>query len=127
VEQLGLEERVIFAGHRSDDYPALLREMELLTFLVPGSDGSCRAVLEAAACGVPAVVSRRGALPEIVLDGESGRLVDERADSLAAAWRELLDRPEALRRMGDRARRRALEVFDPRRLASEVLSLYEAC
>ena len=53
----------------------MLRASDVFTFLVPGSDGTCRALLEAAACGIPAV-TRRGALPEIVLHGETGLVVE---------------------------------------------------
>ena len=42
-------------------------------------------LLEAAACGIPAVTSKRGALPEIVLDGVTGVLCEEDPDALASA------------------------------------------
>lgn len=124
ARRLGIAERVVFAGYRGDDYPDALRLCDVLTFLVPGSDGGCRAVLEAAACGIPAVTTRRGALPEIVLDGETGLLADERPESLAAAWRTLLAHPERRARMGRAARERALACFTPARLAEAAEQLY---
>ncbi len=124
ARELGLEDRVIFAGYRRDDYRDVLRQIGVLVFLVPGSDGSCRAVLEAAACGIPALVSRRGALPEIVADGETGRVVDEDPDALAAAAAELLGDPGLRERMGAAARRRAERLFHPERLAEEAEALY---
>ena len=122
--RLGLQDRVVFAGHRGDDYAQVLRSIDLLTFLVPGSDGTCRAVLEAAACGIPAVVARRGALPEIVVHGETGLVVDEDASALALGWARLLDDGELRQRLGARARQRARKLFVPERLAGEVLGLY---
>jgi glycosyltransferase involved in cell wall biosynthesis len=115
---------VIFAGYRSDDYTDVLRCIDVFTFLVPGSDGGCRALLEAAACGLPAVATRRGALPEIVVDGETGLLVDERVDAVAVAWRTLLDDPARRAKLGAAARERALRHFDPNRLADQVIALY---
>jgi glycosyltransferase involved in cell wall biosynthesis len=115
---------VLFAGYRGDDYVDVLRTIDVLTFLVPGSDGSCRALLEAHACGIPAVTSRRGALPEIVAAGETGLLVDEDPEDLCAAWQELLTDSERRARMGRAARQRAERCFDPARLAEEVESLY---
>ena len=50
-------------------------------------------LLEAAACGIPAVTTGRGGLGEIVADGETGRVVPENADALCDAWRRLLDAP----------------------------------
>jgi len=124
--QLGIADRVLFAGYREADYVDVLRAIDLFTFLVPGSDGSCRALLEAHACGIPAVTSRRGALPEIVADGETGLLVDEDPEALCAAWQALLEDSERRARMGRSARLRAERCFDPARLAEEVELLYYA-
>jgi glycosyltransferase involved in cell wall biosynthesis len=124
--ELGIADRVLFAGYREADYVDVLRTIDVLTFLVPGSDGSCRALLEAHACGIPAVASRRGALPEIVADGETGLLVDEDPEALCAAWQALLADSERRVRMGRSARQRAERCFDPARLAKEVESLYDA-
>jgi glycosyltransferase involved in cell wall biosynthesis len=123
--RLGIADRVVFAGYRAEDYAEVLRASDVFTFLVPGSDGTCRALLEAAACGIPAVVTRRGALPEIVLHGETGLVVDETPDALAEAWGALLQDPERRARLGGRAARRAAEEFDPERLASRMLAFYE--
>jgi len=124
AQRMGLADRVIFAGYRKEDYTEVLRSIDVFTFLVPGSDGTCRALLEAAACGIPAVTSRRGALPEIVIDGVTGVLCDEDPDALASAWRALLDDPVRRRTMGENARRRAETVFTPAHFAEEVAALY---
>jgi len=122
--RLGIADRVLFAGYRSHDYVDVLRCIDVLTFLVPGSDGGCRAVLEAAACGIPAVVTARGALPELVPDGETGFVVGEQPEALAEAWARLLDDADLRARLGAAARRRAERVFAPARLASQVEGLY---
>jgi glycosyltransferase involved in cell wall biosynthesis len=143
AQRMGLVDRVIFAGYRKHDYTEVLRAIDVFTFLVPGSDGSCRALLEAAACGIPAVTSKRGALPEIVVDGVTGVLCEEDPEALASAcdgvtgvlceedpealasaWRALLDDPVSRRTMGENARRRAETVFTPSRFADEVTALY---
>jgi glycosyltransferase involved in cell wall biosynthesis len=122
--RLGIADRVIFAGYRTTDYVEVLRNIDVFTLLVPGSDGGCRALLEAAACGIPAVTTARGALPEIVIEGETGSIVPERPDALAAAWRDLLLDGARRSAMGAAARRRAETHFAPERLAGEVLALY---
>jgi len=124
ARRLGIEERVVFAGYRGDDYTDALCLCDVLVLLVPGSDGGCRAVLEAAACGIPAVTTRRGALPEIVRDGDTGILVDEDPASLAAALGALLADGGRRARMGGAARQRALDRFTPARLAEAVERLY---
>jgi glycosyltransferase involved in cell wall biosynthesis len=126
AERLGISDRVVFAGYRTDDYVDVLRCFDVFTFLVPGSDGGCRALLEAFACGIPAVTSRRGALPEIGVDGETGFAVEESVERLVSAWQELLEDGERRRAMGLAARERAEREFGPGRLVERVDALYEA-
>jgi glycosyltransferase involved in cell wall biosynthesis len=126
AERRGLRERVIFAGYRTDDYADVLRCIDVFTLLAPGSDGGCRALLEAAACGIPAVTTRRGALPEIVVDGETGCVVAEDPEALCAAWQRLLANPRRRRDMGAAARRRAERHFSRDRLAGEVERFYRS-
>lgn len=124
--RLGIADRVIFAGYRDADYAEVLRAMDVFTFLVPGSDGTCRALLEAQACGIPAVTTRRGALPEIVREGETGVLASEDPDDLAREWLRLLHLDALRERLGETAAMQARERFSPARLASEVEALYRA-
>lgn len=97
VEKLGLGHAVIRAGYRRDDYRDVLALMDALVFLVPGSDGSCRAVLETMAMGIPTIASRRGILPELIRHNETGLCSDETCDALAehfqgvASWTEASD------------------------------------
>ena len=126
AERLGIRERVIFAGYRSEDYADVLRSIDVFTFLVPGSDGGCRALVEAAACGIPAVTTRRGALPEIVVDGQTGLVVAEEADALCAAWCRLLADTALCDDMGATARRRAERHFSRDRVSAEVERFYRS-
>ncbi len=124
ARRLGLGDRVVFAGYRKGDYADVLRAIDVFTLLVPGSDGTCRAVLEAAACGIPAVTLGRGALPEIVVDGETGFVVEEDPDALAGAWARLLGDRARAAELGTAARRRAESLFAPERMAEGVETLY---
>jgi glycosyltransferase involved in cell wall biosynthesis len=124
ARRAGIADRVVFAGYRNADYDAVLRSIDLFTFLVPGSDGTCRALLEAAACGIPAVVSQRGALPEIVDDGRTGMVVSEDSEALATAWQSLLEDPSRMRRLGEAARERARQCFDPGTQAEALSDFY---
>ena len=117
---------LLIVGYRSDDYLDVLRCASIFTFLVPGSDGGCRALLEAAACGLPAVTSRRGALPEIVVDGETGLLVDEDPGALASAWQLLLDDGPRRAKLGQAARRRAEAHFDRSGFAQSLEVFYQS-
>lgn len=124
MRALGLEHHVVLAGHRGDDYATLLAAMDLFAYLVPGSDGSCRALREAAALGLPLVGTRRGAIPEIVVEGETGILVDEDPIVLAEAFSRLIRDPALRRTLGDAARRDAQARFAPERFAAFVEAFY---
>lgn len=81
--------------------------------LPTSSDMSPLVLIEAAAAGLPAVASRLGAIPEIVLDGETGILVDpgNEAGFLEALLR-LRAEPGLRREMGQRAWDLARRKFD---------------
>ena len=68
-----------------------------------------------------------GGNSEVVAAGETGLLV-EKGDGLAfqRALSQLLENETRRRRMGEAARVRALERFDPQRSAQRVMALYEA-
>jgi phosphatidylinositol alpha-1,6-mannosyltransferase len=69
--------------------------------------------VEAAACGVPQVAGNSGGAPEAVAHGETGLVVDQpgSASEVASALAHLLDDPVARRRLGERSRQRAVELF----------------
>jgi glycosyltransferase involved in cell wall biosynthesis len=112
VKDRGLEQRVIFTGYRDRDLPQIYAAMDVAVQLAAGSDGSCRAALEAMAVGRPVVGFPVGALPETVVEGVTGHLIPEGdADKLAGCLAGLLsDRPQ-LQAMGDAARKRIEAEF----------------
>ncbi len=92
VQELGLESSVRFLG-RSDNeqIPELLEASDVGLLSSVGSEGFSRAVLEYMALGLPVVATRVGAVPDLIEDGVSGRLVPpEDAEALGAALCEVL-------------------------------------
>ena len=83
-------------------------------------------VIEAMAAGLPVVATRAGALPEVVVDGETGILV-ERGDSdgLAAAINRLLADPHLRQRMGNAGRERVKRLFTWERSVTRLQELYD--
>ncbi len=123
AQALGIEDRVRFLGWRADA-AQLMRGMELL--LVPSLwEGFGIVVLEAMLRDLPVVASRVGALPEIVVDEESGLLAPP-GDALrwAAAVNRLLREEGLRRRLAERAHRRALERFTAEVMIDRTLRLY---
>jgi glycosyltransferase involved in cell wall biosynthesis len=118
VARAGLDGVVAFTGYlRGDAYVRTLSALDAQVFLVPGSDPTCRALREGMALGVPSVATRRGLLPEIVGDGETGLLVEESPDSLASALARLAGDAGLRARLSEGAARRA-DRFAPARAAA---------
>lgn len=125
VRERGLGAAVLRAGYLREDYADVLALFHALVFLVPGSDGSCRAVLEAMSMAIPVIATRRGALPDIVQDGETGRLVDERPEALAEALLDVARDPPTWVQRGKAARDRVLARHTPAVAAERLEALYD--
>lgn len=126
VAQLGLQQSVILAGYRMDDYADTLACLDVFSLLMPGFDGTARALREALAMGKPAVVSDFGMLPDIVLHGKTGLVVPEGdAEALARAWLELVRAPDRRRTMGAAAHQDAAMRFRPDLIAPCLEEFYQ--
>ena len=125
IEKLGISDSVIFIGYRDGDYSQVLASLDMEVFLVPGSDGSCRAVLEALAMAKPVVSAKVGPIPEIMKNGREGILIDnpDAIDSLARAIIRLLKDRELASKMGNTGRK-LMERFTPESRATQIERIY---
>jgi glycosyltransferase involved in cell wall biosynthesis len=114
-------ERVHFLGYRAEDLPAIYAALDVCLMLGEGSDGTCRAALEAQACGTPVVAFPVGALPEYMVDGETGLIVERDVDSLTAGIREALETPH----LRERARGHAERQLSPARRVAAAERIFE--
>jgi L-malate glycosyltransferase len=124
VARLGLEDKVLLAGFRTD-VPVILAALDL--FVLPSlKEAAATALREAMAAGVPCIGTRVGGIPELIVDGETGYLVPA-ADSaaLADAIVRVLDTPEAARRMGMAAQSRHRSAFSVEAACNAMESFYE--
>ena len=100
VQAMGLGGDVRFTGNQ-DDVPAWLACAELAVLPSYGDEGVPQSLMQAAACGRPAVSTPIGAIPEAVRDGETGILVPPRdAAALADALARLMGDAALRARMG---------------------------
>lgn len=126
VRELGLENNVHFSGFiDGENYVGMLKAFDVKVFLVPGSDGTCRAVREAMAMGKPAVVADRGMLSEIVDDGTDGLVFDASESSLFDALDRLASSPKSARAMGRAARDKAVQSYSLEAQAASVKAIYD--
>jgi len=126
IENAGLGGRVRLGGH-CDDMPAayMLADVVAVPTLEPEAFG--RSCVEAQAMGRPVVASAHGAARELVMEGETGWLVEAgKAEPLAEAiGRALLLDAEARRTMALKTRSQVAERFSRERMCQQVLGLYE--
>lgn len=119
--------RVHFLGMRSD-VPDLMRSIDVL--LMPSRhEGMGQVTVEAMAARVPVVGAHAGGIPEVVVDGETGFIVegDDPAAWLAAV-RTLAESAELRKRMGEAGRLRAEREFDrPVQMAKVLQHCVEMC
>ena len=127
VESLGIADQVSFVHGISDsELVALMGSAEVAC--VPSLyEGFSLPTAELMACETPLVVSRAGAIPEVVgPDGECADLVTPGdVGELTHALRELLDDPQRRDRMGAAGRRRVLDLFSWHAVAVATAAAYE--
>jgi glycosyltransferase involved in cell wall biosynthesis len=123
VSRLGLSEHVTFVGYTREVY-AEYAGMDLL--VVPSlSDAFPIVILEGMMMGLPIVGTWVGGIPELVVDGDTGRLVPPRdAAALAGACGDLLKCPEIGRRLGQHGHQRVRDDFNPSRFVMGHQQLY---
>lgn len=126
TEQLGLTERVRFAGFRSD-VANLYGAADVIAVPSTQPDPLPNSALEAAAAGCCVVAADHGGLPEILTDSRTGRLVrpgDPAA--LAAAILQLRADPGLRERLGAAAATDVRTRFAPERLLVGTQALYDS-
>lgn len=122
---LGITDRVVFLGHRSDI--ADLLAVSDLVVLPSLYEGLPLAVLEAMAAGRAVITTRVGGVEEVVTEGQNGVLVPPaHPAALAAAIRTLVRDPELSRRLGAAGRQTIEADYDAATMAERVCRVYDA-
>lgn len=118
------------AGHVTlmgfvDDLPAQLGALDLLVHPAD-MEGLGVSLLQASAARVPIIASRAGGMPEAVVDGENGVLIEVGdVAALSAAMRRLLGDAALRARMGEAGRARVLREFSVDAMCAGNLAIYE--
>lgn len=128
--ELGIADRVIFAGARPhDEVKRLLREADL--FLLPSitaSDGDVEgipvALMEAMAAGLTVVSTRHSGIPELIEDGKTGFLAPEKdIEELAGKLAWIAQNPAECERISLAARKKVEADFNAETLADNLAQI----
>lgn len=123
ADHLRLGDRVRFLGWRRDLVP-LYADLDVVV-LCSLNEGSPVALIEALTAARPVVATAVGGVPEVVLDGQTGRLVPPRDPAaLARAVVALLADRGTAARLGASGRQHVYPRYDVRRLVRDVDALY---
>jgi phosphatidyl-myo-inositol dimannoside synthase len=134
AQTVGVREHVVFAGRcAAADLPAIYALSDV--FVMPSRvrpadcdvEGFGLVFLEANACGKPVIGGRTGGIPEAIVDGETGFLVDpESPADIAERLLTILNDRDLATEMGQRGRKRVTAHFSWADAAAQVHELVTA-
>ena len=123
VRESNMGDKVLFAGWQQD-IPSILAASDILV-LPSLSEGLPFVVPEAMAAGLPVIATKVGGIPEAVIEGKTGFLVDPAsALGLEQALVRMLDDRNLMRDMGARGKQRAFHEFNVERMVDDTCKLY---
>ncbi|NTW35479.1 MAG: glycosyltransferase family 4 protein [Syntrophobacteraceae bacterium] len=124
IRELQLVENVLMTGHR-EDIADVVDAFDIAVMASYASEGIPQFALQAMASGKPVVATRVGGIPEVVLDRETGLLVDPKdPEGIARAVVELLKDAEGRKRMGERGRQRVVSHHSFERMLDQMEECY---
>lgn len=126
LRQGGMLERSIFLSNVPNaEMPKVYRSCDI-SVLPSFYEATSITGLESMSCGLPLVGTRVGGIPAIVIDHETGLLVEaHQPAALASAIRSLVHQPALRAAMGERARHRILESFSWSQIAQQTTEMYQ--
>jgi glycosyltransferase involved in cell wall biosynthesis len=125
AQELGIADRVIFAGYW-ERIVELLPALDVLAHCSVRPEPFGRVIIEGMAAGVPVVGANAGAVPEIITDGETGLLVPPGdAPALAKAIGRLLDDAPLAEAVRQRALEHVRRHFSLEAHVAQVQAVYE--
>jgi glycosyltransferase involved in cell wall biosynthesis len=125
VQRFGIADRVLHLGYvEGESYVEALAAIDAGVYLVPGSDKTCRTVLEFMAMGKPVIVGKQAILSGLIHDTENGIAVECKAEPIAEAIVRLTRNPCLSEKMGEKSLERVKDRFTLNLQAAAVSKIY---
>jgi phosphatidyl-myo-inositol dimannoside synthase len=127
ARQSGAGDRITFTGFASDELLAASYERAALLVMPSRGEGFGLVYVEAMAHGVPCIGSLHDAAGDVIVDGQTGLLVDQDdIRAIAQAIVSLLQDPERRKAMGEAAKKRVREEFTTKAFQSRLNTILDA-
>ena len=133
IAQHGLEQQVLLTGNAltQEELPGFLQSADI--YALPciwakdgDVDGLPQMLMEAMACGVPAVSTDLVGIPDLIVNGKTGLLVKPNdAEELADALQDLIQHPHKGRAMAEAGRAIVLQKFEINQALKPLVALFQ--
>jgi glycosyltransferase involved in cell wall biosynthesis len=126
AEDLGLAGRVGFTGFL-EDVPAAMRSLDVVVHASTEPEPFGMVIIEAMACGRAVIATQAGGAAELFVDGENALAHPPGDSATLARQMERLSSNQQLRAaLGHAGRAHAEKLFDGKRLAGQLLAVYDS-
>jgi glycosyltransferase involved in cell wall biosynthesis len=124
ASKLGINNKIRFFGH-SREVIKYYHAADI--YVLPSyAEGMPNSLLEAMACGLPIIASKIGGVVDVIENGKDGILFEPGDISGLSSALVRLSKDVGLRvRLGEEARKKAVEGFSIERVADEYIKIYE--
>lgn len=122
VKELDIENNVIFTGFL-DDVFVPLSIIDIYTH-ISLQEGFPISILEAMSMGKPVIATKIGGIPELIIDGENGIVVDSEPRAIADAILDLYSDEEKRKRLGEEAVKTVENNYKWSKIAEEFIAIY---
>ena len=122
-----VNEKIIYLGKILDENKMALAYSSANLFVIPSlEDNLPNTVLEAMACGIPVVGFNTGGIPEMVINGENGYIVEKaNVDEMKNNIFQLVNNKDLLVKFASKNRERIVLLYSLEKQAKEYLHLYQ--
>ena len=121
-----MEPNIQWKGHTKNVVKEL-HEADIFCFLTFYGEGIPKALIEAAACGLPAVVSKNSGCLEVVENNSNGLIVDgKNQDQCYEALKRLIESKELRLKFGEFSRNKVEENFSIENINKKTINLYNS-
>jgi len=125
IYNLSLKEKVLMLGHRGD-IPEIIASLDIIVHPSYANEGVPQSILQALAMEKPVIASDVGAIKEVVIDGQTGFLIEPRHPAqLAEKVIELYRNPELMVKFGREGRRLVEENYSLEKMLDKIEGLYK--